>query len=887
MKKYLILASAVLFTLAACEKQSEIINPIDPNKEVVLTFTSERPQLDDIDTKTAWDDASSSIVWVENDKIRVGYTFGGTWMGQKEAGDAKFYQSDAVEIDGGNASVGTFKVPISGSAFTDPETEGDYVFYAIYPNTAISSTTVADAPNATVTLKASQEPKANSFDSSTDLLVGKTATMPLSGLPTDAIELIWDRVVAHGYFTLKDFQGVEDGETITKVTLTAQDGANLAGEEVVSLEDGTVTASDATNEIVLSGANLAFVNETIDGVEMTNLKVWLSTIPVTLSSLKVDVATSKANYVREITGISKTLKKNARNKLAINMSSATKTQAEQVEWVKKDLSSITSSDVFVIVGNNGSANFAMSNDKGTTNPPTATSIAVSGNKLAANPIDNIQWNLSGNATDGYIFYPNGTTEIWLYCTATNNGVRVGTNNNKVFTLDASSGYLKHIATSRYVGIYNSADWRCYTSAGGNIANQTFSFYVKTAAGEEPTLQTPTLTFSEPTTTVNIGETVTNTATIDPSTLSVTYTSSDEDVATVDENGTVTGVAVGSATISASFAGNDSYEAVSTSYEITVVNPNGNNGSADKPYLASEAAALALNGSTAEVYVKGIISNITAAYNAQYNNVSFAITDDGLSSSTQFVIYRATASSANDYKVGDYVVFKGNLTTYNSTPELASGNTKITQVHAPTLSPESGSASSVTITADDGATIRYTTDGINPTTTTGAVYSSAITITANTTIKAIAVLGDVVTGVVSGTYTPASANDKTASFIFNTDEGIAALGITKPSAGEGTELGTGTYSSSDVSMVNATAEGKTETRVWNSNGTLDLRIYTGSTLTFSVEGTITSIVLSGATVGGFTVDSGSFSSGTWTGSASSVKFTATSTEKINTITVTYK
>ena len=36
-------------------------------------------------------------------------------------------------------------------------------------------------------------------------------------------------------------------------------------------------------------------------------------------------------------------------------------------------------------------------------------------------------NSNGNLT----IYVNGTTDTWMYCTATNNGVRVGTNANKV------------------------------------------------------------------------------------------------------------------------------------------------------------------------------------------------------------------------------------------------------------------------------------------------------------------------------------------------------------------------------------------------------------------------------------------------------------------------
>lgn len=129
----------------------------------------------------------------------------------------------------------------------------------------------------------------------------------------------------------------------------------------------------------------------------------------------------------------------------------------------------------------------------------------------------------------------------------------------------------------------------------------------------------------------------------------------------------------------------------------------------------------------------------------------------------------------------------------------------------------------------------------------------------------------------------------AVFTFNTDAGIAALGLSKPNASAGTNLNTTeAYVISGVSMT--VTSGNTATRIWNSNGNLDLRIYSGGTFTFlpPTGNNITKIVLAGNTVGGFSCgDNGTFSNGTWEGSSNSVVLTATATEKINTITVTYE
>lgn len=480
MKRYLLAIFVSLLAVVSCTKglEEDIIDgndPVDNNAidqvTTVLTFTSERPQLDP-STKTAWDADAEAIVWSANDKIKIGFTFNGNWWSQNTAASQnnkiKFYQSNEVTIDSENSSIGTFTVP---SSFKGSTTSGDYVFYAVFPGPKIDNdqTNTARIP---ITLNPKQIPAENSFDIQTDILVGQSRTVTSTGLPTEPLTIFWQRVVAHGNFTLKDFQGVEAGETISKVVFTAQEGANLAGKEYLSVTDGTFTGNQTSNVITLDGTNLSFTTE--DGKK--NLNVWLSVIPITLTSLDVVVETNKATYHKSWSGISKTLKGNARNTMGMNMANATRTaKTERYIWVRRDLSAITEHDVFVIVGDNGST-YAMTNDNGTGSAPTAKRVTVSGNKLAGDPAEEIQWHLTKDG-DNYTFYPVGSTTTWLYCTNTNgNGVRVGTNANKVFTL--SGRYLQHTATGYYVGIYNSSDWRCYNNTNYYIRSQFTRFYVR-------------------------------------------------------------------------------------------------------------------------------------------------------------------------------------------------------------------------------------------------------------------------------------------------------------------------------------------------------------------------------------------------------------------------
>lgn len=146
-------------------------------------------------------------------------------------------------------------------------------------------------------------------------------------------------------------------------------------------------------------------------------------------------------------------------------------------WPKTEIANIKSTDEVVITMSNGVTTWALRNDDGTSAAPYAESITITNEQISSKVGDVQIWNIS-NSSGNLTIYPKGGTSTWLYCTNTNNGVRVGTNENKTFTI--SGNYLKNTATSRYVGVYvTNPDWRCYDNTAGNIAGQTLAFYAKT------------------------------------------------------------------------------------------------------------------------------------------------------------------------------------------------------------------------------------------------------------------------------------------------------------------------------------------------------------------------------------------------------------------------
>lgn len=252
----------------------------------------------------------------------------------------------------------------------------------------------------------------------------------------------------------------------TKVSAPTDVKASVSGTSInVSWTD---VASNVSSYIVTcTGQQPQIVSQGTQKAVFTDLLN--DTYEITVQAVPSDVSLSSGQYA-----YSDPIKK----------SGLKVTEAATETWKQTTLTSISSTDVFVIVGKSGDNYYAMTNDKGTTSAPTAVEVTLvsdsNGTTISGNVSDNLKWNLSASSGD-YTFYPNGSTTTWLYCTNSNNGVRVGTNTNKVFQLE-SNGYLVHKFTSRNVGIYNNQDWRCYTKTtdneiSTNISNQEFYFFV--------------------------------------------------------------------------------------------------------------------------------------------------------------------------------------------------------------------------------------------------------------------------------------------------------------------------------------------------------------------------------------------------------------------------
>lgn len=159
--------------------------------------------------------------------------------------------------------------------------------------------------------------------------------------------------------------------------------------------------------------------------------------------------------------------------------------------------------------------------------------------------------------------------------------------------------------------------------------------------------------------------------------SVTWSSSNENVATVAD-GAITLVAAGTTTITAIYAGDNTYRSSSATYELTVTNNDPNApGTENNPYTVSAAIdATPASGTSANVYIKGVVSGFHSNYTDVTEDYSrrYYISDG----TKELLVYNGKGLNNNDFtegdlQIGDEVVILGGLTIYNNAPEVAANN----------------------------------------------------------------------------------------------------------------------------------------------------------------------------------------------------------------------
>ena len=758
--RFFVLTAIAAFTLVACSKNEDVQTP-EENEFVTLKFNVRNTDNGAL-TKAllGTNNGKSFLDWEDGDKIGT-FSVGSFVSGQNTSNESK-NNPGTVGVSGNDytLNVQTF----NGGTVTN--------IYSYFPYSASAG---KEKTSATVTIPFSQHMTNVGFDADAMPMAGEPIQVNLTTIAnTDEPCGTINFSNLGSIIKFRVYTSVATSETLKSVTYKATGigGAFSIDLTQVDASDETtlaLTAAETASEITTSFATPLAIGTGLDNA----IDVYMVVAPGSYTGSQVVVTTNAHTYTLNASG-EKTFSRSHIKPLKVDISKGTVGDLPATEtWTKVTVASEFTEGTYYILRADG----AYYVPNGTGNPACVSYTAGDDITTA------MKWTATASGT-GLVFESVANPEYYLWTTNTGNANSIsvaktstGANASKVWTFasveaNSTTYYTATAGADKYLTSYGTSNWRYYGTSNINESNIPAEFYKL-----KDNRQDPGLAFSSESANATLGESFTAPTLTKPQNITVDYSSSNTDIATVDASGVITLVAAGTTTITARFKGNDTYKAGSASYTLNVIDPNANDGSEEKPFTPSEAAAAASGGNTSEVYVKGIISSIVTAYNSQYGNVSFNISEDGLTTSDQFEIFRAEATSEESFKVGDIVMFKGNLTVHNTTPELDQGNELISQIKAPRFSPAGGNfttTQSVSLSSSSGATIRYTTDGSTPTSTTGTIYNGAISISQTTTIKAIAIVNNEVTGVSSATFTISSAGTENDPFT-PSEAAAAALG----------------------------------------------------------------------------------------------------------------
>lgn len=467
-----------------------------------------------------------------------------------------------------------------------------------------------------------------------------------------------------GTYTYSDTKGTWTGDAAS-FTLTASTSQVRATKiEVTYTSSGTTTKQSAGLSYSQTTAT-AIIGESFTAPTLNNpnnLTVSYNSSDKSVATIDASGAvTIKASGTTKITAKSDETKNYYAGEASYTLTVNKKEDVSNLDFSKQGFSN--QEKITTVTGTNFTATFALGTNSNSNKPTYYTS-------------DNTVRMYTGN-----------TLTISSEKTITKIEIAFSENYYSGFSLKSvSSGSYTNATTSDGIGTWTGkANSVAFISEKDRIKSITVTF----ASSDETTKTATTLAFADGDKTFTQGDTegltFTNAATLTPAVdgATITYSSSDENIATVDEKTgevLVSTDKVGSATITATYAGDDTYEGSTASYKITVNLKLTGAGTEANPYTVADV--IALNSANAlpqdQVFVKGIITKIDEV-STQHKNATYNISDNS-QATNQLKIYRGKNlnntdfTAAADLSTGWTVTVKGVLTLYNnSTLEMTTGN----------------------------------------------------------------------------------------------------------------------------------------------------------------------------------------------------------------------
>ena len=778
--KSLMLFAAAAMALTSCENEA-MNEGIEANDTYTMTFVADAPQSR---TSVSIEGEQANFAWTAGDK--VGFYYTGTSVDYKKKGNA-------------TATIAANGTATFTASFESKEGETSYNIAAFYPSESWGThATTNYFNNVNVKVPASQALTEGSFDPAADLMMSKPFMgVALNSNTTKVLEFA--RLVAVGKMNLK-LEGMVDGEVIKEVKLTFANHT-LNGDVVLDMENGTYKLGTTTSKTVtLSGELAANADRTA---------IFFTCLPGEFSgAYTINVTTDKATYEKEAT-ITKALSFTAGDVLGFNATVGNREEFKVeagvvVDVLNREFTGISKNSTSyaawtgktgdsgaVYAGNSAGDKDAIQLRSNNSNSGIVTT--TSGGQVSKVVVTWV-----GDTADGRTLDIYGKTSAYaaasdLYATSTQ-GTKLGSIKKGTSTELEISGDYTFIGMRSNSGAMYISEIKIYWAGGDTRTSQELEFstdVVNYTFGSAEAFEKPTLTGAQ---------------------TGVVYTSSNEDVAEVDENtGAVTIVGTGSAVITAIAEENDTYKEGKASYTINVSSADlagTGAGTEEDPYDVTRLQAKIKNGEipSGNIYVKGVVSEVKSI-SVSYGNAEYYISADG-TKTNQFQVYRgmyldgAKFTSEDQLIVSDEVVVCGTLTTYNNVYQFAQGTSIVSLKRTKLVM----------------STITCTNDGVNENSLT-----FSWTAVANATSYEVSLNG-VSKGSVTGTTYTATGLESGTEYLF----GVKAVATGYTTSDEKTCLAKTKAGAGDVVVETATAtlsfastaqrtEYSTSKQVWVQNG----------------------------------------------------------------------
>ena len=523
--KSLILFAAAATVFSACNKEADIQETAKTGEFTTIRFSA---KVNDVETKatlTTEDESTFKAAWENNDKMDLEVSGNG--------------HSDSFEATW-KGSYFEFDIP------SDWAEEGTWAYGAYYPS------------KSNVPFGSNRQQKGSIYASQYDVMLNEFTEFKNSkcGYDSDGghIVLPMTRATSILYFHLTS--DLLD-ENIESATLTVKGGDIAADYLAYNTSDLTFAATESSQKY--NTITITFAEGTAPSA--SDFCLWYNILPVTATGLTLTVTTTSGKTATLTNTKGKTYAAGKLNKIVKGVTFEEEEPQEQsysiifIDKKIKNETAIATTTKAETVIENSSLQYV-------TESPFAdvTKAFYGGDETNGKPLRIGTSGASGSLTielsdEGTVYANSVVINAKQYSSGKTK--TIGVNDSDMQQPGDSYGDLTYTVNSDLT----------------NIVLQTDGYiYVKYITVYYTPKETVTLSFPESSYVITQGDSFTSPSlTINPSGLAVTYSSSNESVATVDENtGAVTlSGGIGSTTITATFAGNETYKSASASYTLTV------------------------------------------------------------------------------------------------------------------------------------------------------------------------------------------------------------------------------------------------------------------------------------------------------------------------------